>query len=112
MKKLFFIVFMIFSALTCLKAQYVYTIKADSVKLTNCDSSELIIENHTQNVPGFLFNNGNGRTSFKRGAQKLNDTSYLVGTDTIKWRGNSWLQGGNSFGRTGILGTLDNNHLD
>jgi hypothetical protein len=31
-----------------LSAQYVYTIKADSVKLTNCDSSELIIENHTQ----------------------------------------------------------------
>jgi hypothetical protein len=92
--------------------KYTYSIKADSVKLTGCDSNELIIENHTQNVQGFLFNNGNGRTSFKRGAQKLNDTSYLVGADTIKWRENSWLQGGNSFGRTGILGTLDNNHLD
>jgi len=38
--------------------QYVYTIKADSVKITNCDSAELIIENHTQGVPGFLYNTG------------------------------------------------------
>ncbi|WP_177193743.1 hypothetical protein [Niastella yeongjuensis] len=42
-------------------AQYVYTIKADSVKITNsCDTAELIIENHTQTVPGFLFNKGRG----------------------------------------------------
>jgi hypothetical protein len=67
-----------------LSAQYVYTIKADSVKLTDCDSSELIIENHTQNVPGFLFNTGNGRTIFKHGVQKLNDSLYLVGSDTLK----------------------------
>jgi len=106
----FVLALFIFNTLSAQK--YTYTIKADSVKLTGCDSSELIIENHTQNVPGFLFNNGNGRTSFKRGAQKLNDTSYLVGADTIKWRGNSWLQGGNSFGKTGVLGTLDNNNLD
>ncbi|MBO9204504.1 MULTISPECIES: hypothetical protein [Niastella] len=38
------------------RTPYVYTIKADSVKITNtCDTAELIIENHTQNVPGFLF---------------------------------------------------------
>ncbi len=93
-------------------AQYVYTIKADSVKITNCDSAELIIENHTQAVPGFLYNTGNGRTIFKRGAQKLNDSTYLVGADTIKLPSNSWLQGGNSFGNTGVLGTLDNNPID
>jgi len=46
-------------------AQYVYTIKADSVKITNsCDTAELIIENHTQDVCGFLFNKGGGRTEF------------------------------------------------
>ena len=50
-----------FLVLLCLEkalhAQYVYTIKADSVKITNtCDTAELIIENHTQNVCGFLFN--------------------------------------------------------
>ncbi|MES1250018.1 MAG: hypothetical protein ABUL46_05005, partial [Chitinophaga rupis] len=64
-------------------AQYVYTIKADSVKITNCDSSELIIENHTQAVPGFLFNTGNGRTVFKHGLIKLNDSLYLSGADTL-----------------------------
>lgn len=93
------------------QGKYTYTIKADSVKITNCDSAELILENHTQNVPGFLFNTGNGRTIFKRGAQRLNDSIYLVGADTVNL-GSPWVQGGNSFGTTGILGTLDNNHLD
>ena len=95
-----------------LNAQYVYTIKADSVKITNCDSAELILENHTQGVPGFLFNTGNGRTIFKRGAQKLNDSTYLIGADTIKVSSNPWVQGGNAFGTIGVLGTRDNNPLD
>src|SRR5580700_1858425 len=64
--------------------KYVYTIKADSVKITNCDSAELIIENHTQGIPGFLFNTGNGRTIFKRGIQQLNDSLYVIGMDTLK----------------------------
>lgn len=94
------------------QGKYTYTITADSVKLTSCDSSELIIMNHTQNVPGFLFNTGNGRTIFQRGAQSLGGGIYLIGADTIKTSSNAWIQGGNSFGTTGILGTLDNNHLD
>jgi hypothetical protein len=66
-------------------AQYVYTIKADSVKITNsCDTAELIVENHTQNVPGFLFNKGRGRTEFRKGLVKLNDSSYRIGADTLK----------------------------
>ena len=93
-------------------AQYVYTIKADSVKITNCDSAELILENHTQNIPGFLFNTGNGRTVFRRGAQKLGDSAYLIGADTVKVSSNAWTQGGNTFGATGVLGTMDNNPLD
>jgi len=88
----------------------IYTINADSTKLTGCDSNELIIENHTQNVPGFLFNTGNGRTVFKRGVVKLNDSLYVIGGDTLK--SNAWLQGGNRFGALGILGTLDNNSMD
>jgi len=91
---------------------YIYTIKADSVLITNsCDTAELILENHTQNVPGFLFNKGRGRTEFRRALQKINDSIYLVGNDTLKLSG-AWLQGGNTFGTTGILGTRDNNHLD
>lgn len=64
-------------------AQYVYTIKADSVKITNCDSAELIIENHTQGIPGFLFNTGHGRTVFQRALMNLDDSTYLVGADTL-----------------------------
>jgi hypothetical protein len=65
------------------RTPYVYTIKADSVKITNtCDTAELIIENHTQTVPGFLFNKGRGRTEFRRISQ-FNDTSVVIGGDTI-----------------------------
>lgn len=80
--------FLILLILICIRqglhAQYVYTIKADSVKITNsCDTAELIIENHTQNVPGFLYNKGKGRTEFRRGVVKLNDTTFLIGADTL-----------------------------
>ena len=95
-----------------LPAQNIYLIKGDSVKITNCDSAELILENHTQAVKGFLYNTGNGRTLFKKGLVKLNSSSYIIGADTLNLGGSGWLQGGNSFGATGVLGTLDNNHLD
>ena len=93
-------------------SQNVYKILADTVKITNCDSAELVLQNHTQGVPGFLFNAGNGRTVFQRGAVRLNDSMYLIGADTLRLAANAWIQGGNSFGTTGVLGTLDNNHLD
>ncbi|HWK02991.1 MAG TPA: hypothetical protein VNS58_05145 [Puia sp.] len=111
MKSILFLVILI-GLSEVMSAQYVYTIRADSVKLTNCDSSELIIENHTQGVPGFLFNTGNGRTVFKRGVSKISGGLYLIGADTLNLGVNAWVQGGNSFGATGFLGTLDNNHLD
>lgn len=89
-------------------AQYVYAIKADSVKITNsCDTAELIIENHTQTVPGFLFNKGRGRTEFRRLLQNVNENTFLIGGDTLNLS-NFWMQGGNSFGATGLLGTKDN----
>jgi hypothetical protein len=100
---------------TCLSAQTreVYTINADSTKLTGCDSNELIIENHTQAVPGFLYNTGKGRTAFKRPLTKISDTFYLVGADTLKLRNpNAWVQGLNAFGTIGLLGTKDNQPLD
>jgi len=68
-------------------AQYVYTINADSVKITNhCDTAELIIENHTQDTLGFLFNKGRGRTEFRKALQRLSDSLYLIGVDTLKMR--------------------------
>jgi hypothetical protein len=93
-------------------AQYVYTIKADSVKITNsCDTAELIIENHTQTVPGFLYNKGRGRTEFRRGAVKISDSVYVVGGDTINVMapGTAWLINGNSNINEGVnfLGTTN-----
>ena len=89
-----------------------YTITADTVTLTSCDSSELIIQNHTQNVPGFLFNTGNGRTIFKRALQSIGNNAYIIGADTLQVSPNAWVQGGNTFGTRGVLGTLDNHGLN
>ena len=99
---------------TTIDAQFVYKIKADSVLITNDScTAELIVENSTKNVPGFLFNKGRGRTEFRRAVLRINDSLYLIGSDTLRvGNPNAWLQGGNAFGTTGILGTLDNNHLD
>jgi len=107
MKKILFLLILLCLEKT-LHAQYVYTIKADSVKITNsCDTAELIIENHTQTVPGFLFNKGRGRTEFRKVLQHVNDSLYMIGGDSLKFP-ISWIQDGNSFGRLGILGTKDN----
>jgi hypothetical protein len=76
-------------------AQYIYTIKADSVKITNnCDTAELILENHTQNVLGFLYNKGKGRTEFRK-INKLNDSTMIFGDDTIVVHGSGWRLTGN-----------------
>ncbi|WP_205511905.1 hypothetical protein [Longitalea arenae] len=110
MRRIVLIIFLVGVAQS-LCAQYVYTIKADSVKITNtCDTAELIIENHSQDVPGFLFNKGRGRTEFRRGLQKSNDSIYVIGGDTLRM--NAWLQGGNRFGTIGSIGTMDNNPID
>jgi hypothetical protein len=46
--------------------QNVYTLKADSIKLANgSGNTELIIQNSTRNIPGYLFNTGNGKTEFR-----------------------------------------------
>lgn len=83
------------------QAKYVYTIKADSVKITNCDSAELIIENHTQAVPGFLFNTGNGRTIFKRALIQVDDSTFVVGGDTLHTnRLGFWAANGNHIYNT------------
>lgn len=66
-------------------AQYIYKIKADSVLITNDScNAELNLENSTRNVNGFLYNKGNGRTEFRKAAIKLNDSTYVIGGDTIR----------------------------
>lgn len=99
MKKLLFplVALCIVNAAT---AQYVYTIKADSVKITNnCDTAELILENHTQNVLGFLYNKGKGRTEFRR-VVKLNDSTFIFGGDTLVFVGANGITASNGLTKT------------
>jgi hypothetical protein len=68
-----------------LPAQFIHKIKADSVLITNDScTAELNLESSTKHVLGFLYNKGMGRTEFRRGAIKINDSMYLVGADTIR----------------------------
>lgn len=70
-----------------LKAQYVHKIKGDSVLITNDScSAELNIENSTKLIKGFLYNRGNGRTEFRKGVIKINDSMYLFGNDTLNFK--------------------------
>ena len=82
MKKLFLFLVVAFM-LNKTHAQFVYKIKCDSLLVTNDScTAELNLENSTKNVKGFLYNKGNGRTEFRR-AQKLNDSTLVLGSDTI-----------------------------
>ncbi|MFB6456765.1 hypothetical protein ACE38W_15945 [Chitinophaga sp. Hz27] len=66
--------------------QKIYQIRADSVRIYNvCDTAELIIENRTQQVSGFLFNKGAGRTEFKKLKLSTVGTSEIAiaGQDTL-----------------------------
>ncbi|MFB6455577.1 tail fiber domain-containing protein [Chitinophaga sp. Hz27] len=66
--------------------QKVYQIRADSVRIYNvCDTAELILENRTQNVKGFLFNKGAGRTEFQKLKLQALGTSRIaiLGQDTL-----------------------------
>ncbi|WP_133994701.1 hypothetical protein [Dinghuibacter silviterrae] len=65
-------------------AQVQTQIVGDSVHIhSNTGTGELRLENSTDTIPGFLFNTGAGRTQFKRGLTRIDDTTYLVGADTL-----------------------------
>lgn len=76
-------------------AQFTYKIKADSVKITNDScTAELIIENSTKNINGFLYNKGNGRTEFRPALSSIIASNGLTKSgDTLKF-------GGSLTGRT------------
>jgi hypothetical protein len=70
------------------QSQFVHKIKADSVLITNDScSAELNLENSTKNIKGFLYNKGNGRTEFRK-LIKLNDSTIIIGEDTLGVIGN------------------------
>lgn len=82
MKKLLLLLIVTFT-FTGTRAQFIHKIKADSVLITNDScNAELNLENSTRNVKGFLYNKGNGRTEFRK-AEKLNDSTLVLGEDTI-----------------------------
>jgi hypothetical protein len=97
-------------------AQVHTQIIGDSVHMrSNTGTTELILENSTKNVNGFLFNKGNGRTEFRRGMTRLNDSICIIGADTLNLfsAGNAWRLTGNAGINPTInfLGTVDNNRL-
>lgn len=111
-KPLFTFVFLL--SLSTVQGQVQTQIVGDSVRLSsNNGPGELILENSTKNVLGFLYNKGNGRTEFRKGMIKLNDSVYVFGDDTLDlnrldyWR----LTGNLNNSASSFLGTLDDNPL-
>lgn len=93
MKKLLLIHFLMALCMS-VKAQRVHKISADSVLLTgDCCGTELILENKTSTVNGFLKNDGKGRTSFSRlQLVTVGDSAIAIaGQDTLLIRDVWWL---------------------
>ncbi len=66
-------------------AQVQTQVIGDSIHMhSNAATAELILENSTKNVNGFLYNKGSGRTEFRKIMFKLNDSIHVFGGDTIK----------------------------
>ncbi|MGV3768140.1 MAG: hypothetical protein ACO1NW_18555 [Chitinophagaceae bacterium] len=116
MKKVLILLLLSFLARFETIAQFVYKLKADSVLITNDScTAELILENSTKDVKGFLFNKGDGRTEFRRVFME-DDSTIVFGIDTIRLNAPSlaslsnffFKQNGNSFGDITTIGTNDN----
>ncbi|HEY0068142.1 MAG TPA: hypothetical protein VGB46_12285, partial [Flavisolibacter sp.] len=96
-------------------SQFIYKIKTDSLLVTNDScNAELNLENSTRHVLGFLYNKGNGRTEFRKGLIKLNDSLYLIGGDTLNLGANTsgqfWKLTGNAgLSSSNFLGSTDYN---
>lgn len=87
MKHLSIILLPVFLLLfTALHAQQkILQLKADSVRIfSDCDTAELILENRTRSIlNGVLTNKGDGVTEFRKIMQRLGDTAFLIGGDTL-----------------------------
>ncbi|RPD38056.1 tail fiber domain-containing protein [Chitinophaga barathri] len=85
-------------------SQHVYQIRADSVRIYNvCDTAELIIENRTRGVAGYLYNKGNGRTEFRRIRLETvgNNQIAITGQDTLNLSSLSGIGGVDTIYRSG-----------
>lgn len=84
MRQAYLLLIMMLFCIT-VKAQLSSPLMADSVKITGTGAGgELIIQNHTRGIKGFLYNAGKGATTFRSMAKKLNDSVYTIGNDTLR----------------------------
>lgn len=93
MKQTFIFIILLACALPVC-AQKKYNISADSVHIfSDCGEAELIIENKTRFINGFLFNKNGGRTEFKRlELVSIGDSAIAIpGHDTILLRSVFWM---------------------
>ncbi|OQP63184.1 hypothetical protein A3860_25170 [Niastella vici] len=87
MRKLLLSLLFVLFILTQTIAQNDFRVKSSTIVLTNGSSpAELIIENSTKNIKGILVNRGNGQTEFRQ-AQRMNDSTFVIGYDTLTFRG-------------------------
>jgi hypothetical protein len=113
-------------------SQNIYQIRADSVRIYNdCDTAELIIENHTQMVPGYLYNKGRGRTEFRRtrlidlglgfiaiGDQDTIDLgnvlkgNFIQNQYSVPQPANFWVKGAGRIDSAVTLSTFKNNETE
>lgn len=93
MKKICLVILLASGAFTA-TAQKKYQISADSVRIfSDCGIAELIIENKTKHVEGYLFNKHLGRTEFRRlELVSVGDSAIAIpGQDTILLRAVWWM---------------------
>lgn len=112
------ILFSIFAcAVVSVSAQVQTQVIGDSVFIhSNTGKGELILQNSTDTVNGFLFNKGEGRTEFRKVLVKIDDTTYVLGTDTLHiyntGSANAWhLTGNAGTDSSNFIGTTDNQPL-
>ncbi|MHA4810992.1 PKD domain-containing protein [Flavitalea flava] len=85
MKRILPFLYFLFSGFI-IHAQAVLSLSSDTVKISSSrDSGELVIRNRTRNVPGVLYNKGNGTTEFRElKFIRVGDSTLLIlGKDTV-----------------------------
>jgi len=88
-------------------AQYTYRMAADSFRISNnTDTAELILENRTKDIPGFLFNKSAGITIFRKLKLAIPGKNLMsidgqdtlnIGTTMAAWGDNRYDLSANNF---------------
>lgn len=92
--KVFLLLLLSFATAFCANAQSVIYQRADSVIIMKQGGyAELVIRNRTKDTLGILLNTGNGIVKFSR-SKTLNDSTFVIGNDTLVIRGSVSSGGG------------------